>query len=97
MASSLFLVRKALKGLVVMSDDLEKVANSLHDNQVPDKWASKGHLSLKPLGSWISDLIDRINFLNSWIEKGTPDVFWLSGFFFPQAFVTGTLQNYARQ
>jgi hypothetical protein len=34
MASSLFLVRKALKGLVVMSDDLEKVANSLHDNQV---------------------------------------------------------------
>lgn len=54
-------------------------------------WASKGHLSLKPLGSWISDLIDRITFLNNWIEKGTPDVFWLSGFFFPQAFVTGTL------
>lgn len=42
-------------------------------------WASKGHLSLKPLGSWISDLIDRITFLNNWIEKGTPDVFWLSG------------------
>lgn len=83
MASSLFLVRKALKGLVVMSDELEKVANSLHDNQVPGMWASKGHLSLKPLGSWISDLIDRITFLNNWIEKGTPDVFWLSGFFFP--------------
>ncbi len=34
MASSLVQVKKALKGLIVMSEDLEKVANALHDNQV---------------------------------------------------------------
>jgi dynein heavy chain len=90
-------VQKALVGEVVMSEDLEKLGNSLFDNLVPDMWADVGFLSLKPLASWIQDLNDRVKFLKEWIENGTPAVFWISGFFFPQAFLTGTLQNYARK
>lgn len=52
---------------------------------------------MKPLASWIIDCNDRINFLNNWIENGTPIVYWMSGFFFPQAFLTGNLQNFARK
>jgi dynein heavy chain len=87
----------ALKGEIVMSEELEKMANSIFDNLVPKTWQSVGFLSLKPLASWIQDLNERITFLTDWINNGTPKVFWISGFFFPQAFLTGTLQNYSRK
>ncbi len=44
----------------------------------------------------MSDLIDRLAFIGGWVAKGAPPVYWISGFFFPQAFFTGTMQNYAR-
>lgn len=79
MAVTLVNVKKALKGLVVMGEDLEKLANSLFDNQVPKLWAEKGFLSLKPLASWTQDLLERVEFLKKWIDYGTPKVFWISG------------------
>lgn len=44
---------KALKGLVVMSEALEKMSRSLFSNLVPVMWASKAYPSLKPLGMYI--------------------------------------------
>eukprot|EP00002_Diphylleia_rotans_P013196 TRINITY_DN2570_c0_g1_i1.p1 TRINITY_DN2570_c0_g1~~TRINITY_DN2570_c0_g1_i1.p1 ORF type:complete len:3210 (-),score=627.88 TRINITY_DN2570_c0_g1_i1:227-9145(-) len=97
MHSSLKDIQNAVKGLVVMSNDLEIMANNLFDGQVPVHWAKIAYESRKPLASWVTDLLARIKFIQSWSNKGPPDVFWLSGFFYPQAFLTGQLQNFARR
>lgn len=94
--SSLSDIRKAVKGEVVMSLDLERLANSLYDGQVPELWASVSYPSLKPLGSWTNDLLRRLKMFADWLMNGPPGCYWFSGFFFTQSFLTGTLQNFAR-
>lgn len=53
-------------------------------------------LSFK-LAGWFADLKEKIIFINNWQDQGIPSAFWLPGFYFPQALLTGTLQNFARK
>jgi len=98
MGSTLKDFRKAIKGLIVMTADLESLGKSLFVNEVPELWSKKGPLSLKPLSSWFLDIIARCQFFQAWVDLGkTPPVHWISGIFFPQAFFTGAMQNFARK
>ncbi|KAK1936683.1 Dynein heavy chain 1 [Phytophthora citrophthora] len=90
-------LQRALRGLIVMSPELEAMATCLFNQKVPPQWEKKAYPSLKALGGWVDDLMERLHFLTKWVSDGIPPVFWLSGFFFPQGFLTGILQNHARQ
>jgi dynein heavy chain len=95
--SSLDSLSKASQGLVLMSTDLDQMQQELLNNQVPALWGQVSYPSLKPLASWIVDLKERLDFMENWTKKGHPACFWLSGFFYPHGFLTGTLQTYSRK
>jgi len=90
-------LKKAIKGLVVMNFVLEEVFNCFLNNQVPKVWVNASYPSLAPLGSWVNDLVLRLDFIQQWLLHGPPKSFWLSGFYFPQGFLTGTKQTHARR
>ena len=61
-------VGKAIKGLAIMSPQLEDVYQCILLNKIPRMITDVCYPTLKPLSSWIVDLIERVKFMADWIE-----------------------------
>ncbi|XP_031192756.1 dynein heavy chain 14, axonemal isoform X3 [Mastomys coucha] len=58
----------AIKGESILTPDLEEMYDSFLRARVPMLWQKNAYKSCKPLSFWVSNLIQRVNFLNTWAK-----------------------------
>jgi dynein heavy chain len=94
--SSLTDLQKGIRGLVVMSSDLETTFQCMFTGQLPPMWSGV-YPSMKPLAAWMRDLVDRVAMFAEWaLTARPPAIFDIAFFTFPTGFLTAVLQNAAR-
>uniref|UniRef100_A0A061SKG9 Flagellar outer dynein arm heavy chain beta n=1 Tax=Tetraselmis sp. GSL018 TaxID=582737 RepID=A0A061SKG9_9CHLO len=87
-----------LKGDLTMTAPMESLMHALAVDGVPSGWTRLAYHSLRPLGSWLANLLQRVGQLSEWTaDLGVPKVVWLSGLFNPQSFLTAVMQTTARR
>ena len=97
MTATLEQMRKGLKGLIIIDEQLELLNRRLLANKVPEVWLAKSFPSILPLRLYMEDLCQRVEFLNQWVTGEKPKVFRLGAFYHPEEFLTAILQVYARK
>ncbi|KAG2377570.1 hypothetical protein C9374_009086 [Naegleria lovaniensis] len=89
-------LKLAIAGTIVMSAELQNIFDSLYDAKVPQPWQKVSWESHK-LGVWIEQLQKRHEQFMSWLQKGQPKLFWISGFFNIAGFLTAVKQESTRK
>ena len=89
-------LKRALKGEIGMSSQLDELALSLYNGFLPTSWAKLAPQTEKNLGSWMDHFSARIKQYNSWIKNGEPAVIWLSGLHIPESYLTALVQTSCR-
>lgn len=85
----------AIEGTIIMNEQLRDAFDNIYDARVPKIW-QRGSWTSSTLGFWFTELIERNNQFTTWCFKGRPNVFWMTGFFNPQGFLTAMRQETAR-
>jgi dynein heavy chain len=90
-------LKRALKGEIGMSQQLDELGTSCFNGLLPTLWAALAPQTLKPLGSWVEHFIRRHKQYFDWTQKGDPAVFWLSGLHIPESLNSALVQASCRR
>lgn len=78
-----------------MSPEIRGTLDAMYDARLPDKWCKISWMSTT-LGFWYTELLERDGQFRRWCYHGRPKVFWVTGFFNPQGFLTAMRQEVTR-
>jgi len=92
----------AIKGEVVMTDDLASGINSMGDARAPRPWvytASGTEFSwiIPMIAGWYGQMQNIDAQARTWMEHGRPNSYWMAGFSNPAGFLTAMTQEVARK
>ena len=95
-------LQSAVRGEVVLTNELQRTINSMYDARVPHVWAwtpgsDEFSWISSTLGLWFASLLDRDAQERKWLNEGRPPCYWLTGFKNPAGFLTAMKQEVTRQ
>ena len=95
-ADTLTNLKRALKGEIGMSSDLDELSVALFNGFLPSIWRRLAPATEKKLGSWMEHFTNRIKLYTDWCTNGEPAVMWLSGLHIPESYITALVQTTCR-
>ncbi|CAD2214810.1 hypothetical protein AGDE_00451 [Angomonas deanei] len=97
MSSSLKELQRALAGEIGMSSDLDDLALSLNNGQLPAAWRRFAPATRKNLGRWLAHFQRRLQQYQRWSMNGEPKCMWLSGLMVPDSYLSALVQVTCRK
>merc|ERR1712176_1373994 len=96
--NSLIELELGISGQLNGTEGMERLSDALQLYRVSESWGKLAYPSLKALGAWFADLLQRVEQLVTWTAErgGLLKSIWIPGLFNPMSCLTAVMQVTAR-